>query len=264
MQLDSTYKFETPEGVELELRLAGLMPRMLAWVLDFFIRLGIFLVVSFVTSFLGASGKGLFLVVWFALEWLYPVLFEVYKGATPGKIALKLYVCHDDGTPITWGASLTRNLLRVVDFMPFFYTLGGLVVMFSSEFKRIGDYIAGTVVVYKDPDPVVFKDEGVQSESIPILLSLEEQRAVLEFRERASQLSGARKEELASHLAHVMGWPEVSDDAYFNGFYTQKMLAYASTIASGRSIESHNLPPQPEVPLSPDKVSEYSEEVTQV
>lgn len=238
MTLDSTYEFETPEGVTLELRLAGLLPRMLAWILDFFIRLGLFIVISFACSFLGVAGTGLFLVSWFVIEWFYPVLFEVYKGATPGKRALKLYVCHDDGTPIGWGASLTRNLLRVVDFMPFFYALGGLVVVFNSEFKRIGDYVAGTLVVYKEPELVAYKGEEVSAESLPVQLSLQEQRAVLEFRERAGSLSSARKEELASHLAHTMGWPEVADEQYYAGYYTQKIMAYASTIASGRSTET--------------------------
>lgn len=238
MQLDSTYKFETPEGVELELRLAGLLPRMLAWILDFIIRLGLFIVISFVSSFFGVAGKGLLLISWFIIEWFYPVLFEVYKGATPGKRALKLYVCHDDGTPIGWGASLTRNLLRVIDFLPFFYALGGLVAIFNSEFKRIGDYVAGTLVVYKEPGLIVYKGEEIGAEALPVQLSLSEQRAVLAFRERAGSLSPARKEELAGHLAHTMGWPEVTDEQYYEGYYTKKIRAYASTIASGRSAEA--------------------------
>lgn len=248
MPLDSTYEFETPEGVTLELRLAGLLPRMLAWVLDTVIRLGIFLLFSFVTSFFDVAGFGILLIIWFLLEWFYPVLFEVYTGATPGKRALQLYVCHDDGTPVSWGGALTRNLLRVVDFAPFFYTLGGLVVMFGTDFKRIGDHIAGTVVVYKDPDPIAFKGSAVQPQAIPILLSLQEQRAVLDFSERASQLSTARKEELASHLAGVMNWPKISDDDYYTGLYTQKMLAYANTIASGRSVEADASHPNPDKP----------------
>ena len=74
---------------------------------------------------LGKFGWGLFLILWFALEWLYPTVFEVYfGGATPGKKSLGLIVLHDDGTPVQLAASFTRNLLRAVDFFPALYGMG--------------------------------------------------------------------------------------------------------------------------------------------
>lgn len=258
MRLDSTYEFETPEGVILELRLAGLLPRALAWFLDFCIRVGLFLIFWFIASYIGSVGFAVLLIAFFVIEWFYPVLFEVYKGATPGKKALKLRVCHDDGTPVAWGGALTRNLLRVVDFMPFLNALGGLVVMFSPEFKRIGDYVAGTVVVYQDSINSSYTDEERPSEVIPVKLSLEEQRSVLAFRERSIHLSGARKEELASHLCEVMGWPKTDSDEYYTGFYTHKLMAYASTITNGHASGATQ-PPKSTV-MSNQKLDDSSEE----
>ena len=99
--LDSIVRVETPEGVELELRTAGPLPRAFAWLIDISIRGAIHLFLFAVLLTLDRLGYGLFLITLFALEWFYPVLFEVYfGGATPGKRAMGLQVLHDDGTPV--------------------------------------------------------------------------------------------------------------------------------------------------------------------
>lgn len=57
---------------------------------------------------------------------------------------------HDDGTPVGWTSSLTRNLLRFVDLLPFGYFLGALSCLANPAFKRLGDLAAGTLVVYQE------------------------------------------------------------------------------------------------------------------
>jgi uncharacterized RDD family membrane protein YckC len=156
--LDTARRIATPEGIELELRLAGPVPRAGAWALDFVLRLAILAVASMILGALGGFGTGLFLVLWFGLEWLFPAWCEVHLGgATPGKKALNLAVLHDDGTPVRWPAALTRNLLRALDFLPLFYGIGLVAMMMNRDCKRLGDLAAGTIVVYREPKPRGFQ-----------------------------------------------------------------------------------------------------------
>ena len=151
LMLDTARDVPTPEGIELSLRLAGPSARALAWLIDLVVRVAVIAALGTVLGVLGKFGMGLILIIWFALEWLYPTAFEVwFAGATPGKRSLGLVVLHDDGTPIRLPASFTRNLLRAVDFMPVLYGFGLVSMLLSREFKRLGDIAAGTVVVYRE------------------------------------------------------------------------------------------------------------------
>src|SRR5207342_2574723 len=96
-------------------------------------------------------GSGILLILWFALEWFYPTICEVwFNGATPGKKFLGLLVLHADGTPVGLPASLIRNLLRAVDFLPFLYGFGLLAMLLNRDFQRLGDIAGGTLVVYRE------------------------------------------------------------------------------------------------------------------
>ena len=124
---------------------------------------------------------------------------------------------HDDGTPIGWPASLTRNLLRFVDILPFGYSLGILSCLNHPAFKRLGDIAAGTLVVYRDNAPAA--PELPQAEPIraPFSMSLNEQRALLSFAERAQSLSSARRQELASILAEPLQVPAEQAEQQIHG-----------------------------------------------
>ncbi|MFL0800917.1 MAG: RDD family protein [Agarilytica sp.] len=200
---------ETPEGAELPLVPAGVGSRISAFVIDFLIKLGISFAFSLTLGFFGRAGMGIFLIFYFLIEWFYPVVFEVWwHGQTPGKKRLKLAVVNDDGTPVTFAASLIRNLLRVVDFLPFAYIAALVTSILNNQFKRIGDLAAGTVVVHvyeKRKIPEISVD-GVKP--VPNDFTTEEQRALLEFAERSSQLSVQRQEELAGILVPVVGSKE--------------------------------------------------------
>jgi len=149
MKLDTIAHIETPEGVDLSAEIVGLTPRAIAYLIDFLVRTGIYFAVSIVLSLLGKAGTGLMLIVWFALEWWYPVLFEYFRdGQTIGKKSMGIKVVNDDFTHLTFGAALTRNLLRAADFLPLFYGFGAVSMMVSNRFQRLGDLAAGTVVIY--------------------------------------------------------------------------------------------------------------------
>ncbi len=157
--LDTAREIPTPEGIELNLRLAGPVARALAWAVDLLLRVAVFGVLGIPLAMLGSVGGGIYLILWFGLEWLYPTVFEVYfGGATPGKRALALMVLHSDGTPVGLSASLTRNLLRAVDFLPFLYGFGLLAMVLSRDFQRLGDIAGGTVVVYRETGPPARRD----------------------------------------------------------------------------------------------------------
>jgi len=201
--LDTIRKFEVPEGVDLELRLAGPVIRINAWLIDFIIRSTIQTIVYFVLIWFGAIGSGLILLAIFLIEWFYPVLFELHQGATPGKKILNLYVCHDDGTPVNWQSSMLRNLLRVADFLPFAYATGLLSMLINRDFKRLGDLAAGTVVVYRGEKNASIKIPSQEPVPLPQPLTISEQRSILDFAERYEFLSVPRQQELSNILSEL-------------------------------------------------------------
>lgn len=224
LQLDTVHTFETPEGVELGLRVAGPLPRALAWTIDALIRYSALILFMIALIPLGEGvGGGLFLIALFLVEWFYPVIFEVRRGATPGKKMMGLTVVHDNGTPIGWPASMIRNLLRVVDFFPLLYGAGLLSMLINRQFKRLGDLAAGTLVVYVEQarrsHPVI----SAEPRPLPVPLAVEEQRALLDFAERSGTLAPARVEELAEIISDEQGPAAVNN-----------VLGYAHWLARGR------------------------------
>jgi uncharacterized RDD family membrane protein YckC len=207
--LDTAREVPTPEGIELSLHLAGPVSRALAWLIDLFLRLVALAALSVVLGLLGKLGAALMLILWFALEWLYPTAFEVwYGGATPGKRSLGLMVLQEDGTPVRVSASLTRNLLRAIDFFPFCYGVGLLVMLLNRDFKRIGDIAAGTVVVYREAAARHAAVPEAPPAPPPVPLTLAEQRTVLDFASRAASLTQERAEELALLAPRLTGAAE--------------------------------------------------------
>lgn len=205
--LDTTRRVATPEGIELTLRLAGPVPRALAWAVDLGIRLAIVFAVMSVAAQFGRAGWGIVLLAAFFVEWLLPAWFEaVWGGQTPGKRLFGLAVLNDDGTPLRWPGALTRNLLRAVDFLPFMYGIGLAAMLLNRDFKRLGDLAAGTVVVYQgEKTDLARKIPEAPPIAPPVTLSLEDQRAVLELAERSASLTRERFEELAELPTPLVG-----------------------------------------------------------
>ena len=205
--LDTTRRVATPEGIELTLRLAGPVPRALAWAVDLAIRVAVVLVVMLLASQLGRTGWGVVLLAAFFVEWLLPAWFEAQMGGqTPGKRLFGLAVLNDDGTPVRWPGALTRNLLRAVDFLPFLYAFGLVTMLLNRDFKRLGDLAAGTVVVYlSTAADAARKIPEAAPIPPPVSLDLDEQRAVLDLAERSAGLTRERVEELAALPTPLVG-----------------------------------------------------------
>jgi uncharacterized RDD family membrane protein YckC len=210
--IDTIHAVQTPEGVDLSLRVAGPVPRALAWGVDLGIEiLGVFALELFILRVTGGSGlgTGLGLIAVFLLSWFYPVCFEVLAhGQTPGKRFLGLRVLQENGTPVGWSASVLRNFLLVADFLPLLYLAGLTSMCIDTSFRRLGDLAAGTLVVHTDTQPRLWRQKLAQpvlpaAEPPPIPLTLDEQSAVIAFAERAPLLSPERALELARIPASV-------------------------------------------------------------
>lgn len=223
--LDTLSLHETAEGALLKLRPAGAPVRALAWSIDTLIRLVLLLLLGLLAQSVGQLGVGFYLIVIFLLDWFYNVLFEVLRGATPGKRSLGLRVVNDNGTPVTWSASLLRNLLRVVDFLPLGYGLGLLWMLFHPQAKRLGDLAAGTLVVYVEPATVhrLPALPTLSPSPPPVTLDYMAQQALVSFAERTGSLSSARCEELAELLQPLHG--------RHGEAAVQQLMAYARSIA---------------------------------
>lgn len=123
----------------------GLGPRILAGIIDIIIMFLIIIPLTFVAGqSMGAQiGVSLIGIVYF-------IVMEALKGATVGKMAMGLRVVKAaDGSAISWGESIIRNLLRIIDSLPAFYILGMIVIAVTQKKQRVGDLAAGTLVVKK-------------------------------------------------------------------------------------------------------------------
>ncbi|MBI5617182.1 MAG: RDD family protein [Gammaproteobacteria bacterium] len=204
-KLDTLFRFETPEGITLDLPVAGPPARALAFAIDLLIRGAIYLALSLTLGLLGELGTGPMLIGIFLAEWFYPVAFEIQRGATPGKKALGLVVVNDDGTPVAWSASVVRNLLRVADFFPALYAAGLVAMLVSPRFQRLGDVVAGTLVVYAPPARRRAPLAPHAALPPPVPLDRDEQAALVDFAERVPELAPARAVELAGILTPLHG-----------------------------------------------------------
>jgi len=153
---------DTPENVAFGYEVAGIGSRFIAALIDtlliiilqVIVNLAVSLLVSsFVDNLFGENVAAwlfaVFGLISFALLWGYYIIFEmIWNGQSPGKRRMGLRVLKTDGTPITLMESIVRNLIRLVDFLPFFYGLGVVTMFINEQARRLGDLAAGTLVVY--------------------------------------------------------------------------------------------------------------------
>ena len=204
--LDTIVAAETPEGILLELRPAGLTARCYAFLLDLLIKLAVLYVFEIASVFAGRVGIALTIILIFVLEWLYPVVFELSRwGATPGKRSLGLRVIMDNGLPVTPAASLTRNLLRAADFLPFLYGFAVVSMLLRRDAKRLGDLAAATLVVYQPRPAARIPAIDIAPLAPAIAVTPRDPAAVIALAARAPRLTSARVDELAALAAAVVG-----------------------------------------------------------
>jgi uncharacterized RDD family membrane protein YckC len=151
---------ETPEQTVLEFEIAGIGSRFLALAYDtllqILIGLGLLLIMVVVGVAVPNSLKAgiwflaVILLAYFVLYFGYFTVFEIIRnGQTPGKKKEGLRVIKDSGRPITPSEAVGRNLMRIVDQLPAFYAVGIVSVLLSRQNKRLGDFVAGTIVVHE-------------------------------------------------------------------------------------------------------------------
>lgn len=225
----------TPENVVLSFEVAGVGSRFIACLLDTVLEGAGLVVIGAMALFLGWSldqlgvSRSSFmtllvaitLVVMFALLCGYYILFESrWNGQTPGKKVMGLRVIRDGGLPIDFPAALVRNLCRAADFLPALYGIGLVSILVSDDYKRLGDYVAGTLVVKERregalPPPrdqvsrmeyVLLKDLALRRIS---QVSRGQYEAARRYLERSGELEmGVAKglaEKIARPIAEVLG-----------------------------------------------------------
>lgn len=213
-KLDTTLSIETPERVIFNHQLAGPALRTAAYLLDLLLRLAfVFFVMVGLSIGVMATGRlrgleaGVVLVLFFTLEWGYFVVFDVLMhGASPGKRVLGLRVIHESGRPLSGAESILRNLLRAADILPFFYALGLVTMCFDRKFRRLGDLVAGTVVVRQPRVRLRKRRTEIAVQAIVglperPLLTKDELLALALFERRSADLGRSRALELAEIVA---------------------------------------------------------------
>ena len=154
---DSSLLIDTPENLALEAEIAGYGSRFIAAFIDYTIILtflGI-LTVAVWYAYLGSDvdvvgtwAAAAYGFIVFLLVLFYHLIFEFFwNGQTPGKRRVGLRVVMNNGLPVTTSAAVTRNLVRLFDFLPLFYGVGLISMFFTRQVQRLGDFAAGTVVV---------------------------------------------------------------------------------------------------------------------
>lgn len=150
---------ETPEQTSLDFAIAGIGSRFLALALDtliqmlvgFIVGIGGGMLVAALTAVAPKSaiwGMAILVLFFFLLYFGYYAFFEIiWNGQTPGKRKAGIRVIKDSGRPLTPAESIARNLLRMVDWLPGFYAIGIASALLTKENKRLGDLVAGSLVV---------------------------------------------------------------------------------------------------------------------
>lgn len=158
---------ETPENISFDYQVAGIGSRFLAVLVDTLIQGALYLFLAVVyflfEAILGTATANnpssvaqwipaiILLVTLFVIQFGYYIIFEIAMGGkSPGKELAGLRVIKENGRPLTAMDSIIRNLMRIVDFLPFGYGVGVIAMFFNARSKRLGDFAAGTLVVRVD------------------------------------------------------------------------------------------------------------------
>lgn len=231
--IDTVVSIETPEHIVFQHRVAGPARRAMAHLVDLFLCYGaVFLVgIALFVAALGATsvgaaieealkmGIGLLLVFMFIAQWAWFAAWETIRGDTPGKRAFGLRVVTTTGRPIGFARAALRNVLRAADLLPVGYLVGVVAMAISPRFQRIGDLVAGTMVIAEIkvarahqrfalwPPPYPHELAALPGE---VVLDADERAALELFLRRVGALGPAREQELAAmvveDLARRHGW----------------------------------------------------------
>lgn len=222
---------ETPEQVVVSYTLAGVGTRGAAALIDLLLMLVLTVtlwyaaasVPKLVPSLHGFGGRGwvraTFIIGQFLILWGYFVTFEaIWDGQTPGKRVLGLRVVRNGGGGIDIGASAARNLIRFVDFLPFGYFVGMVAIVANVRNQRLGDLVAGTIVVrerllrHRRPTTVATDDSDVSDDTTFVATLDDERFALLDrFVQRESTLDADSRRRIADALSARLGMESPND-----------------------------------------------------
>jgi uncharacterized RDD family membrane protein YckC len=230
----------TPEGVELSLTLAGVGSRFMAAIVDTMIEAAVLVALAVLVFSTDGFGGGsdwataIYIVLAFVVVLGYDVAFEVLaSGRTPGKRWNGLRVVLAGGQPIGFLASATRNLLRLIDWLPSLYLVGVVSIVVSAKNQRVGDVVAGSIVVRErrarvvpptaaPPTPTATDTAAWDVSAI----TAEELAAVRSFLERRTEIGSDARYELAATIERRLR-PKIAgvpDDVRGERFLEQLVL----------------------------------------
>ncbi len=268
-QLDTRVEIVTPENIAFQYRVAGPFRRLPAYLLDVVFRsIAIFAVAFGLSMTLGNLGAGgmaaaMILIAWFLLSWFYGGLFETFwNGQTPGKYLLHLRVLTVEGEPISAWQAVLRNILRAADALPIvalpgmdprasfipLYMAGLFACLASRRYQRLGDLVAGTMVVVEQRDllsgvvPVADRDVIELAGRLPATCHVSRSlaRTLAAYVGRRRFFSAARREEMARPLGAILAQryslpPLASYDRLLCAFYFRAFIADRPDAARSRS-----------------------------
>jgi len=220
--IDTDIAIEAPEHILFLHRVGGPARRAAAHVLDLIIcyggvaifALGVLFAAGGAAAVSGAMselpnvGVGLVLVAVFVAQWVYFASWEGWTGRTPGKAALRLRVVTTTGRPVGLTNAALRNILRAADILPNAYVVGLLSRALTRRFQRLGDLVAGTMVIVETKAsaavpirlwPPAAPEELANLPSV-VALDADERAAVELLLRRQSALGAARASELAAMI----------------------------------------------------------------
>jgi uncharacterized RDD family membrane protein YckC len=218
VQLDNRVTFATPEGVTLELVLAGLGSRFLARLLDTVIQGSLIAALAIAVGASGSPGwlQAVAIVLSFLVLFAYDIILETLNnGRTVGKLAAGIRVVGRDGEPVRFLASAVRNIARILDFLPVLYLIGTISIVATQRGQRVGDLAAGTMVARDRfpglahvPAPLTVTPAAVAMWDVSAV-SANELQAVRHFLDRRLELRWAARSYFALDLANRLG-PKVA------------------------------------------------------
>jgi uncharacterized RDD family membrane protein YckC len=211
---------DTPEQVHLEFVLAGVGSRFMAALLDSLIQAVItFFIFLIAVAFAAAPLFGrspvwafaVLIFVFFCITWGYYATFEaLWKGQTPGKRWAGIRVIKDTGRPINTFEAIARNLVRFVDYLPGFYGIGVVTMLLNSKNRRLGDFVAGTLVVHETSEREAAPFFNTAAETSDYVfpqaarLTLQEAELIETFLARRLDIAPAIRQQNAVRIAEMV------------------------------------------------------------
>lgn len=209
-RLDAVISVRSPEGIILTAQLADPIQRLWALLIDIIVIALLLFVFGILFVLLGGrTAVGLFFLCAFLLIWGYFFISEAFfHGQTLGKRCCQITVVSTDLTAVSVSAALWRNVLRYIDFLPGCFGLGMVFILCSEKNQRLGDWMAGTVVIMKEV-PIMTKalTLAVPALPVPFALNFTERLALVEFARYSTICSQERAEEIATPFAYPQEHP---------------------------------------------------------